>query len=350
MKWIFCIAILVYVSACNGQNKTDSNTNPKLVKTKDTKISDNIHCGLEDNKGNMWFGTTGQGLYKYDGKSFTQFTTKQGLCNNYVWCLMNDNKGNIWCGTSNGVCIFDGEKFMPLAITTSFMAGFNGESNQNEWSTPNTVWSLLQDNSGVIWVGTGSGMYCYNGTSFTHFLQNDNVINNDSLKLMMVDGILQDKKGVIWFASGMPPGLEGVCRYDGKVITSSKPNGDKWIRTIVADKNDIIWFSGRQNGNFIFDGKQFKVIANNKEIGNVMLVDKKGNLWFTGGIEDENYECKNGIWCYDGKTYKNYNIKDGVGKYYVFCMIEDSKGNIWIGTRYNGLYMYNGKTFTSFSE
>ena len=34
---------------------------------------------IEDKKGNLWFG--GDGLCRYDGKSFTRFTTKDGLIN-----------------------------------------------------------------------------------------------------------------------------------------------------------------------------------------------------------------------------------------------------------------------------
>ena len=42
-----------------------------------------IRCMLQDQSGNLWFGTDG-GLSKYDGKSFTNFTEKEGLSNNIV--------------------------------------------------------------------------------------------------------------------------------------------------------------------------------------------------------------------------------------------------------------------------
>jgi hypothetical protein len=73
----------------------------------------------------------------------------------------------------------------------------------------------------------------------------------------MIDCILEVINGDIWFASGMPPGGEGVCRYDGKSITSSKPNGDGWIRYIKEDKKGNLWFGRRNHGNFIYDGKTF---------------------------------------------------------------------------------------------
>ncbi|PKP44835.1 MAG: hypothetical protein CVT95_10545, partial [Bacteroidetes bacterium HGW-Bacteroidetes-12] len=44
---------------------------------------DVIGCMLQDKSGNLWFGTSG-GVSKYDGKSFTHFTEKEGLSNNTV--------------------------------------------------------------------------------------------------------------------------------------------------------------------------------------------------------------------------------------------------------------------------
>jgi ligand-binding sensor domain-containing protein len=57
-----------------------------------------------------------------------------------------------------------------------------------------------------------------------------------------------------------------------------------------------------------------------------------------------------GIWCYDGKTFMNFSEKDGLENYGVWCIVEDNKGNIWVGTRNTGLYMFDGKSFVKFSE
>ena len=39
---------------------------------------------LEDKYGNIWLGTYGGGLSKYDGKTFTHYTEKEGLSNNVI--------------------------------------------------------------------------------------------------------------------------------------------------------------------------------------------------------------------------------------------------------------------------
>jgi ligand-binding sensor domain-containing protein len=66
----------------------------------------------EDREGNIWFSAEGYGVYRYDGANFTQFTTQDGLTTNVVQSIYEDNKGQLWFGTWQGICIYDGNKFM----------------------------------------------------------------------------------------------------------------------------------------------------------------------------------------------------------------------------------------------
>jgi len=104
-----------FLTSCQGQTKKPSQTDiiaepksisfipPKLIKTQGSSEADNVRCGLQDKNGNLWFGTTGEGVYRYDGKIFTQFTMKDGLLSNCVWTILEDNKGNILFGTVEGI-------------------------------------------------------------------------------------------------------------------------------------------------------------------------------------------------------------------------------------------------------
>jgi ligand-binding sensor domain-containing protein len=70
------------------------------------------------------------------------------------------------------------------------------------------VFCASQDKKGIIWFGTREGVYCFNGTAFTHFLDDGRVINKAGLHLKMVD---QN----IWFGTrGM-----GLYRYNRKTLT-----------------------------------------------------------------------------------------------------------------------------------
>ncbi len=67
--------------------------------TDDGLSLDQVYCSYKDKWGNLWFGTNGGGVSKYDGKNFTTYTTAHGLANNVIWCITQDHEGNLWFGT-----------------------------------------------------------------------------------------------------------------------------------------------------------------------------------------------------------------------------------------------------------
>ena len=120
-----CTLLLLFnlITSCNGQVKTglqkevvsDPKTNvggqPKIIRTQGI-VSGNLHCNLQDKAGNIWFSTSGEGVYRYDGKSFTNFTKNEGLPSNYIQSIIEDKAGNLWFGTSEGISRYDGKSFI----------------------------------------------------------------------------------------------------------------------------------------------------------------------------------------------------------------------------------------------
>lgn len=351
------LILFVFFTSCNGQVKTTTTSNniseqktittehPKLIKTQGSNPSDNIRCGLQDKEGNLWFGTTGEGVYQYDGKLFTQFTIIDGLNGNTVWSIIEDKNGTIWIGTNNGLCKYDGKVFSKVPLTNSKSLFVNDESSINE------VFSIMQDKEGMLWFGTTDGVYRFDGNAFSSFLSNNAIANKNGLTLKSVQCMMEDSEGNIWFGSG-PMAFEGLCLYDGKTLTNFKLNGDEgWIRNLLEDRNGIIWIGTRHYGVWRYDSKDFSQFMEGKYgSGVASLEDKKGNMWFSGSENQNTVESTEGIWRYDGNSFTNYNTEDGFSKYSVWDIIEDRDGNIWIGTRNNGLYKYDEKKFTSFSE
>ena len=345
------VILLVCFISCNGQTQSVSPTDSvselpahsKIMKPTGAHKDDNIRCGLQDKAGNLWFGTSGEGVYRYDGKSFTNFTTKDGLGNNIVWSILEDKTGKIWLGTDNGLCQYDGKNFTPVPIVVT------SGSNSFNPSGKNAVLSMLQDKSGKIWLGTENGLYCYDGKGFTLFLDNKAILNDSSLHLKGVNYIVEAKNGNMWFASGMR-GREGICRYDGQSVTNFKPGGDVWIRTMMEDKNGNMWFGTRSNGMWRYDGKTYSNFTEKQGLGlsissvTSIAEDKAGNIWF--GVETR----MAGVWCYDGRSFKTFTTKDGLVNNSIWYIIEDRDGNIWVGSRNNGLSRYDGKSFTPFTE
>jgi ligand-binding sensor domain-containing protein len=70
-----------------------------------------------------------------------------------------------------------------------------------------------------------------------------------------------------------------------------------------------------------------------------MIEDKNGNLLFGGD---------GGLSRYDGTSFICF--KDGLINLWIWALLEDKTGNVWVGTRETGLYLFDGKTFIDYSE
>lgn len=361
------LLLVVFLGAsCNGQtpeSQTKNNINsernieqhPTIVRTQGTQ-SGTVRCELLDNDGNVWFSINGEGAYRYDGKSFTNFTTNDGLCSNNVSAIIQDKSGNILLGTNKGICKYDGKKFTTYPVPETLI-----------------ITCMLEDKDGNLWFGTWrNGIYRYNGKTLDNFLSNNDHKFNPGNGAQLIFDILQDKNGNVWFSSWNGG---GVWRYNGKdfknyvppdeyyetnqdkrnihnpenTLTYSAPQDhitDDMIFSIAEDKAGTLWFATRDHGVCRYDGKIFTSFGSKEGFSSrgayAILEDKKGNLWFTTE--------KDGVWCYDGNTIRNFTKKDGLVNNAVVSIIEDKEGNLWFGTKWFGLSRYDGKTFTTFSE
>lgn len=356
------LLVLIFFISCNGQSKTEktneavvkqqsfTSKNIKLTKTLGTDRYQNVHFIMQDRNDNIWFGTTGEGVYLYDGKKFTQFTEKDGLSNNKVWSILEDKSGNIWFATGNGVSRYDGKTISKIPFTMTFANGLGAATTPPDI---NSVWSMIEDKNGIIWFGTDNGVYCYNGKTFSNFVDNPNITNISSLTLKSVQCMFEDKNGNIWFGSG-PMAFEGIGFYDGKSLTNFKPQNEGWIRSIAEDKNGNLIFTTRHIGLITYDGKIFSKVSEPqnliKELLNAVLVDSKGNIWYGSDYTDNNDPTTGGFWKFDGKSFIEFTKKDGLANTSIYSLTEDKSGNIWIGTRNCGVYRYDGQKFETFSE
>ncbi|MBK8587097.1 MAG: hypothetical protein IPN88_17505 [Bacteroidetes bacterium] len=117
---------------------------------------------IEDEVGNIWFGTS-SGLVKYDGEKYTNFSTEVGLKNEEIWGLAVDSKGLIWVGSVGGASHFDGKMFTPFLLPNTVVE--NAESMLSIKSAS----GFVEDNDGNMWINNdGNGIFKYKSGVFTH--------------------------------------------------------------------------------------------------------------------------------------------------------------------------------------
>jgi len=268
----------------------------------------------EDSKGNFWFGSIGAGVYYYDarlndgvgqGKSFQNFTTKDGLLNNDVGSIYEDRKGNLWFGVFGGASCYDGKSFRNYIITGDAM---NEDRTGKTFADrpPYEVTTITQDKTGKFWFATRGNTFVYDGKTFTVFSHAGKPFKN-------VRSIMQDKKGNTWLG-----GADGLWRYDGSVFTNFT---QQFVGHITEDKKGNIWTSSERD--------KVNILANPGS--------DNARAWALSR--------------YDGKSLsdKKPTVTELENKPMVFGILEANDGSIWFGAL-DGVYRYDGKTVTDFKS
>ena len=87
------VFLLFFIIDCAKKEKPSSLNNNDIISQVSSftnsmdnapQIAEYVVDIFEDKKGNLWFGTMGKGVARYDGNILTYFSTKDGLCGNTV--------------------------------------------------------------------------------------------------------------------------------------------------------------------------------------------------------------------------------------------------------------------------
>lgn len=98
-----------------------------------------------DTQGVVWVGTWGGGLGRFDGKTWTNYTTADGLPGNHVFMLHQDPAGQLWVGTNDGLARMRDGRFEPKMTTADGLFA-------------NNVFAMTTGPDGSLWVGSFGGV------------------------------------------------------------------------------------------------------------------------------------------------------------------------------------------------
>ena len=276
----------------------------------------------EDDNRNMWFSSFGGGVSSYDGEGIKNYNISDGLTNNVLWSSLKDDDGNLLFGTSNGISLFDGDKFNDF---------FNDKDN--------IVWSMYQDHLGNVWAGTIKGLLYFD-------LINDTIINYNKIGNINknIKSILAIDDEYLWFCSD-----NGIHQYSYKEKNFSRfsiKDGlpDNYIMSAVRDRNGVEWV-GTSNGLAYYKDNQFKEVGFSDIQGakfiTFLKVDKDNHLWI-GTMRGLFKLSIIRYGAFDQSDFVYYSNLDGLiglecNQNSVFI---DSRNQLWFGTS-NGLMKFD---------
>ncbi len=192
-----------------------------------------------DRAGNVW-AATNKGLLKFnDYKVTAEYTTKDGLPNEFMTLVFEDKKGTLWFGGFGGLSKFENGRFVNYTVKDG-LAG-------------NYVRTIYEDADGVLWIGTyDEGMSRFKDGKFVNYKEDNGLYNNGAF------AIEEDDSGFFWISSNR--GIYRVKRQelndfaDGKItkinsvgygkedgMLSTECNGGRQPASL-RDKDGKFWF------------------------------------------------------------------------------------------------------------
>jgi len=168
-------------------------------------ISNNsVRVIYEDHTGTYWVGTR-DGLNRFDPETgtFTRYFNNpdnpNSISHNFVYsALYRDKKDNLWIGTYGG-------GLNKMDIRNESFVSYIHQANDPESLSDNIVFSIFEEENGIFWVGTNSGLNRFDPETerFTHFGTDDGLPNE------VVYGILPDTENNIWLSTNL-----GISKFN----------------------------------------------------------------------------------------------------------------------------------------
>ncbi len=314
------------------------------------KLENKFYHLVEDENGFIWSSREfpnnqfNLGLICFDPvkeqfKIYQSDLNKEGsLSTNTVWSIYKDHSGILWIGTfGGGLNKWDRNKHR--------FKRFSFDSNGKPF---NSVYTFTEDKEGIIWLGTDNGLYSFNRQSneFRQYMYYTESENN------VVRYIYIDETGIIWLGTG----TRGLGRFDREKSSihfysnnhfDSASISNNEIRYILPDGSDALWIGTRGGGLNKFDKKTGKFTRFEHEPSNpkslsgnqieCVYKDRNANLWI-GTIDGE---AKLNLFDHAENSFKPYNLVVGWWDPSIMTIYEDHKTNFWLGTFLNGLYLFD---------
>ncbi len=332
---------------------------------------------IQDQQGNIWLGTNGGGLCRFNGKEFEIYTKKQGLPDNIVGAVYEDSKGILWIATSKGISSYDGISFTHYsddkgvqdgqyfwikedASGRIWVLGLENQGNRAilylegdhfvdftkdhpELSEDNFIFWVFQDKQKNFQIITRKGLFQYNGKSLDRSYLRD-LLPADQL----IFPFLEDQQGNLWLAAGVFPNIDDLYKLKSGTLTKvDLPEGitPRRINFALEDSSGNLWMSVFGTGILKSSPdpqgpSEFQLFTRNNGLPinmiNNILEDREGNIWFgsNGG----------GLIKYSSDKFVALNVEDGLSSEIIRAISQDSKGDYWFGTTGGAVIKFDGTT------
>jgi signal transduction histidine kinase/ligand-binding sensor domain-containing protein/CheY-like chemotaxis protein/HPt (histidine-containing phosphotransfer) domain-containing protein len=315
----------------------------------------------EDVDGTLWVGTESGALYRRSENRFEVMlrpnTTGRGLAS--VNALIRDRDGNLWICTDRGLARWRNGDLSVLAdglFAVSELPAILEDNEGSLWIGSSAVglsrlrdgkfiatgepeglpsdmtWTITPRKSGGLWVGSNLGLGSYVDGRYQ---QIPGPRGHENIK---VRSVVEDRQGALW-AGTLGAGMFRLDQRGMKLFDRETGLSGNSVTALMEDRLGRIWVGTEEGLDVIEQDKirSMQSLLHTSEPTPIHLIqqDHDGNLWVATWSQ--------GLFVIGEKGTRHLGMADGLPSDYVFCIHEDERGDMWLGTSRGLALIRDGK-------
>jgi len=317
--------------------------------TDDPRLKHNYAMNSQfiDKSGVLWL-TSSNGIYKHD-LSLLKFNAQranqarpESSRQNQVWSILKDKNKQVWLGTSYGLNKLVWSEQTKRYEYLRILNNTEDSAERNKYS----ITSMIEYDENYLLISKRDGLFKFfkQKLFFTKMPLPPNTFPSN---------MCWGEQGVLWIGTN-----RGILKYNiqnkkYKVYTLTSGLGYKknnWTHAIHRDKQNRIWIGTLSGINIFFPEEEKSYFIETKPTNEYKSVwsihsDNDGSIWYGkwgDGLAHIIPNKKNGKFI-EGYTIEKFHVNDGLANDYVYSVLPDEEGNLWMSTNM-GLSKLNKKT------
>lgn len=300
---------MLWVGTTNGTFCFDPQT--QQIDPRSLALSGSIvHTVFKDRDGNMWFGSFGDGVYKFKGRMFTKLRTEEGLSVKTIMAVTKNQRGDLWLGSyGSGIDRWSNGKVYHYGISEGVSSEF--------------ITSVVEDSIGAMWFGSWHGLNHFKGEEFINYTTDDGLPTN------IVYFAMKDSQNQLWFGT-----RQGVVSFEEGKFKPLYTQNDSLFREEVTSIVEL------RNGSLVIVAHQGVFITENGKVKPLLQPDLFHNEMITAVVLDKEqhllFATINGlIYHYDIERAELslLNKSNDIPQSMIYSMIFADDGSLLVGTQ-----------------